>query len=211
MTETEALAQAADKYRHEGYEVVTNPPPGELPEPLRRGYPSLVARRNGESVVLEVWSRNQVNDLPPDPLPAGWRFDVVLLPGADSAEIPGPGPAATPEFAERLLTELDELLPRGASVARLLLAWSTIESAMRVAAKREKLDADRMPPRQLLSELVGLGSLSHEQSDRLRSLLDARNRLAHGLPIAGVSNEDVAFLADLARSLLAIEPANAGA
>ncbi len=211
MTETDALAQTADKYRREGYEVVERPPAADLPEALRRGYPALVARKNGKAVLVEVWSRDRVNDLPPDPLPVGWDFDVVLLPGPPSGDVPGPGPEATPEFAARLLAELEDYIPRAAHQGRFLLAWSAAESAMRVAARREGIDADRLPPRQLISQLTSAGLLSPAQSDALRELMAVRNRLVHGAPIEPVGDDAVADLVRTAKELLAAAPTRAGA
>ena len=62
----------------------------------------------------------------------------------------------------------------------------------------------------LIRELVTAGVLSHDQYERLRQLSAVRNRIAHGLPVeAAVQPEDAAYLADLARSLLAAQAAPA--
>ena len=63
MTEHQAIAQATEKYRDEGYTVTPNPDPGSLPAELRNRRPALLATKNGTSVVVEVWSRDRLNDL----------------------------------------------------------------------------------------------------------------------------------------------------
>jgi hypothetical protein len=210
MTEVEALEQAADRYRADGYTVVLNPPPEQLPESLRRGARGFVARQNGKSVLVEVWTRGRVNDLPPAFLPPGWSFDTILLPPPDYPDSPGPGNEATPEFTGQLLDELDNLLPKKATQARFLVAWSAAESAMRVAARRNGIEADRLPPKAVARELVTAGVLSHDQHQQFDRLMEVRNRLAHGVPGDGPRAEQVDFLAGVARDLLGQSPIAAG-
>lgn len=206
MTETEALEQAAERYRSEGYAVTLKPPSEELPAELRRHTAGFVARQNGKSVLVEVWTRGRINDLPPAMLPLGWSFDVILLPPPEYPDSPGPGNEATPEFTGQLLDELDNLLPKKASQARFLVAWSAAESAMRVAARRNGIESDRLPPKSVARELVTAGVLSHDQYEHFGRLLDVRNRLAHGVPGDGPRTEQVDFLAGIARGLLNQSP-----
>lgn len=203
MTEQEAISQAAAKYRAEGYAVTLNPDPAAFPPELRTRHPAMLATRNGTSVVVEVWSRDKLNELPPTFLPPGWQFDVVSLPSATPPDAPGPGPAATPEFTRQLLTELEDFLPKAAPQARFLLAWSAVESAMRVAAGRVGLDPTGIAPRQLMSELVSAGVLSQDQYARLLQRFAIRNRIAHGLPAENLDPEDVAEMTAVARELIA--------
>lgn len=206
MTEAEALEQAAERYRTEGFAVTLNPSPDDLPEPLRRHTPSFVAKRNGKSVLVEVWRRGRINDLPPTMLPVGWGFDVVVLPPKEHPDAPGPGAEPTPEFTGRLLDELDGLLPKRATQARFLVAWSAAESAMRVAALRNGFTAELMTPKNLASELVSAGVISHGQLDQFTRLLAVRDRLAHGVPGDGPHAEQVEFLADFARTVIGQAP-----
>jgi hypothetical protein len=210
MTEHEAIARAAEKYRDEGYTVTVNPDPAGLPAELRNRRPALLATKNGTSVVVEIWSRDRINDLPPAFLPPGWQFDVVALPRPGPIDAPGPGPDATPEFANRLLAELDEFVPKGAHRARFLLAWSAVEAAMRVSAQRAGIEPQGLPPRQLMSELVSAGVLSREQFARLQEQFAARNRLGHGVPVEAADPRQVDEMIGLARDLLAEKMAPTG-
>lgn len=210
MTEEEAITQAVDKYRNEGYSVTLRPDSTTLPAELRDRRPALVANKNGTSVLVEVWTRGRLNDLPPTLLPAGWRFDVVMLPAPDYQDAPGPGVEATPEFAERLLTELDELVPKGAIRARFLLAWSAAEAAMRVAARREGIADAVLSPRLLARDLVTAGVISQQQLAQLEPVQAVRNRLAHGLPTNDLETGHIEFLTGFARSLLRSPIAAAG-
>jgi hypothetical protein len=201
MTEAEALEQAAETYRAEGYAVTLSPIPEQLPAELRRSFPGFIARQNGKSVLVEVWTRGRIHDLPPALMPPGWSFDAILLPPPDYPDTPGPGTEATAEFTRQLLDELDNLLPRQASRARFLVAWSAAESAMRVAARQNGVPAERLTPKLVAQELVSAGVLSHDQFHQFERLLEVRNRLAHGIPGDGPRAEQVDFLSGIARAL----------
>jgi hypothetical protein len=167
----------------------------------------MLAVRNGESVVVEVWSRGRINDLPPTFLPAGWTFDVVVLPqfNGDGAYAPS-APKPTREYVEKLLDELETCLPLAAIRARSLLAWSAVESAMRVAAEEVGIDLDGMGTRQLIGELASAGLISPGRYSSLQRQFEIRNRLMHGMPAGDSSAIDVAGMASLARELIAEKP-----
>lgn len=202
MTEAEAIQRTAERYRTEGYSIALAPDSSMLPPALADRRPALIATKNGSSVLVEIWSRDRINELPPTFLPSGWEFDIVSLPSSVPADAPGPVPAATPEFTRRLLEEVEEYIPRAAPRARLLVAWSALESAMRVAAQRVGRDASGVPPRQLIGELTSDGVLSQEQSSYLRSQIAVRNRVSHGVPENDFDHQHVDRIIALARELL---------
>jgi hypothetical protein len=202
MTEVEALTQAADRYRGEGYEVLSAPDKSILPVELRRPHPFLVARRGSETIFVEVWTQTKLHDLPPTPMPQGWRYDAVILPDPDIDNLPGAGAEASPEFTQRLLNELDELVPKGAIRARFLLAWSAAESALRIAAQREGVTDAALSPRLVARDLALAGVISQQQLAQLEPAQAVRNRLVHGLPTNDLEPGQIDFLAGLARSLM---------
>ena len=53
-SEREALRQYADWYSRQGYQVSVEPSPRELPEFLRTLAPDVIARRDGENIVVEI-------------------------------------------------------------------------------------------------------------------------------------------------------------
>ena len=105
-----------------------------------------------------------------------------------------------------MLTELEDFVPKGAPKARFLLAWSAVESAMRVAAQRIGLALEGITPRQLMSELVSAGLLSSIQYERLLQQFGARNRLVHGVPTGDLDSRQIDEMACLARELIVEKP-----
>jgi hypothetical protein len=53
-SEREAIKQYADWYSQQGYQVSVEPSPRELPEFLRTLAPDMIARRDGENIVVEI-------------------------------------------------------------------------------------------------------------------------------------------------------------
>lgn len=203
MTEAEVLREAAERYRSKGFEVTLSPPDDLLPAELRnRGYPAVLARRNGKSVLVEVWQRGRVHDLAPSLLPVGWEFDAVVTPDAERSDLPDPGLAVTSGYANQLLGELENLLPRAAGQARFLLAWTAVESAARVAASRNDIPTEGLTARVLFRELADEGIISGEQWPLLDRAMTARNRITHGVPADDFDPTIADKLAGIARELL---------
>ena len=205
MTPSEALGQVADRYAGQGYAVDLVPDDQAVPAELRGRGPKLVARRDGRSVFVETWLRGVVQQ-PPGPLPAGWDYEAILLPADEPADAPGPGPATTPEFAAGLLTELEDFVPAAARNSRLLLARAAVEAAMRVAARRQGVEDDRLPPRELAAELVWAGVIGDDQADAALGWLAASDRLTHGTPAEAAGEATIREMIGLARGLLAPAP-----
>ena len=50
----------ADRYRRKGYEVIEEPAPNQLPDFMAGYRPDMILRKGGESIVLEVKSRESL-------------------------------------------------------------------------------------------------------------------------------------------------------
>lgn len=209
MTTAEMVAQAAEKYQRDGYEVDPPADPASVPAEFRdRPFQAaFVARKGGRKVWVEIWARDRILDVGWFP-PSGWDMDTILMPAPDSEEVfTGPEPSA--ESARRLLAELERELPLNAKTARLLLAWSAVEAAARTRARLLGINPRGLTPLGLLRDLVSDGDLTDQILTRLRELRQLRNEVAHGSPVDPVADADIDFLAATARELLTAEPARA--
>src|SRR5271170_7607665 len=110
-SEREAIRQYADWYSRQGYEVSIEPRARELPEFLRTLSPDLIARRDGENVVVEIKTSSSASFERVQALTralehrAGWTLQVVYVDLADPEWEP---PAELPQAAE-LAARLDAL------------------------------------------------------------------------------------------------------
>jgi Holliday junction resolvase-like predicted endonuclease len=175
--------EVAREYRSKGYEVIVEPEAAELPEPLARFRPDVVARKADEVVVVEVKSRGSLSDPELQQLAKvvraqpGWRFELVIL----KLE---PGPPGTrawnAEDAADALRQVEAILRSGHRDAALLLAWSAAEATLRLLADKERLVLDRDDALYLLKLLATRAVITRDQHDLLWEVLQLRNAVAHG-------------------------------
>lgn len=212
--EREAIRQYADWYAQQGYQVSVEPAPRDLPEFLRTLAPDLIARRDGENIVVEIKTSSPASFDKVQHLAralehrAGWKLQVVYVDLPDPEWRP---PARLPEASD-LLARLNSLdrVDKDDDQARLqfLLLWSIIE-----AAARHRLSRLEIPPTRrisssaLLKMLLTEGVIEEEQYAVLRRGLAVRNAIAHGFlnqPIDAALFEE---LRETAQGLLGSRPA----
>jgi hypothetical protein len=108
-SEREAIRQYADWYTQQGYEVSVEPSPRELPKFLRTLGPDMIARRDGENIVVEIKTSSPASFEAVQRLAralehrAGWELQVVYV------DLPDPEWQPPPRLPERkdLLARLD--------------------------------------------------------------------------------------------------------
>lgn len=207
--EREAIRQYADWYAQQGYQVSVEPAPRDLPEFLRTLAPDLIARRDGETIVIEIKTSSPASFERVQHLAralqhrAGWKLQVVYIDLPDPEWQP---PSRLPESAE-LLTRLDSLDGgnKDGDQSRLqsLLLWSIIE-----AAARHRLSPLGTPPTRrisssaLLKMLLTEGIVEEDQYAVLRRGLAVRNAIAHGFLNQPVDTALFEELREAARGLL---------
>lgn len=88
-SEREAIRQYANWYSQQEYQVSVEPSPRELPEFLRTLAPDMIARRNGENIVVEIKTSSPASFEQVQQLAralenrAGWKLQVVYADLAD--------------------------------------------------------------------------------------------------------------------------------
>jgi hypothetical protein len=208
--ERETVKQCADWYRQQGYEVALKPPARELPEFLRALAPDLVARRDGENIVVEIKTSSPASFERVQHLAralehrAGWTLQVVY------ADLPDPEWEPPSELAGALglLARLEGLeLPDGdgdEALKQYLLLWSIIQSAARhrLSAWKVVPPTGRISSSALIQLLLTEGVIEESDYELLRRGLAARNAIAHGFLNQPVGAELFAELRKRARRLL---------
>jgi hypothetical protein len=184
--EAQVVARVADDYRRRGYDVQVEPAGSALPEFLRGFHPDLIARKPGESVVVEVKIgtrrsaaeqlreiAQRVNQQP------GWRFSLVFVDPDRPYHITE---AEAPPLAvvEQRLRNAEDLMRSRQEEAAFLLLWSALEGTLRLLGERAQLPLASLPPSTLIRELYSAGEISREQFETLLGLLPVRNQLVHG-------------------------------
>ena len=212
MNFEQRLAQVADRYHAQGYEVVVRPGPDELPEFAKDFKVEILARRGDGCVLASAKeTREEFEDDRELPRYAevldgqpGWRFDVFVL-GPDRQPIPERGEAKEPseEDIRRALGDVEGMLQAGFVQQALIAAWAVLETAM-----RRRLHADGRKTgrgsslRSMMNELYSDGVLSTHEFRELERLFQAWNAIVHGFKAPVVETGSVKFLVDAAKTLL---------
>lgn len=202
-SERQRLTDIAREYEAQGYEIKLQPPSSELPEFLSSFQPDLIAIGKGETVVVEVKSRSELqrddsttdlervlSDRP------GWRFELII----EGSGTERPETVGTSQI-RAALGEADELQQTNHLTAALLLLWSGSEGALRQLAMRENVELESLAPGYVLKRLYTLGLVGREQYQILNETMRLRNRAAHGFE-ASITPRDLAQISATLRELL---------
>ena len=205
VAEAHRVRELAREYRDRGYEVTVEPGPEQLPKPLARFRPDLVARKADDRVVVEVKAREELPDQQLQDLvnavreQPGWRFELVLLK-------PEPGPPGTRAWnvddINEGLRQAESILSSGFPEAALLLAWSAAEATLRLLADKERLPLERHDAVYLIRLLVTRAVITREEYSRLWEILELRNAVAHGLKPPRLDGAKVSAFCELVANLL---------
>ncbi|MET8524715.1 hypothetical protein [Micromonospora sp. NPDC005172] len=162
-----------------------------------------VARRGDETLIGELASRDTAErdsleqlarlaeSIPNARLQVYWLGDAI-------EDLP------PPVNVERIIAEAQRVLPISAS-ASLLMAWAGFEAAVSHLSSRLKLQELQTgaSPWHAVTNLYSLGHVDETDFKRLSELWRVRNDIAHrGSPVSP-SDEDILFVLDVARRMLA--------
>ena len=187
------VRKVADEYRDQGYEVSVDAPLDFLP-----GFRAdVIARKGGETKVIEVKSRSSLGQNPKvvelaqtiDGKP-GWSFELVVVAEPEKVESLQSAQPFTREVITQRIKEAENALASGFSEAAFLLAWSACEASVRdLVATEDKVDLQVTTPEYILKQAVFQGLLPHDDYEELKSLQKYRNAIVHGFTVEQFTDE----------------------
>jgi uncharacterized protein YutE (UPF0331/DUF86 family) len=177
----------AEEYRRQGYEVIKEPSPAQLPDFLSGYYPDILVRRGDEAIVVAVKSRSslakdaQMRDLAQLlQTKPHWNFELVVVGEGERMSAPeGARPFERDDILQRI-EAAEKLLESGFSEAALLLAWSTSEATVRLLIEEEGIVLDHLNPPYILKQAVMHGVIARDEYNFLTNVIKYRNALVHG-------------------------------
>lgn len=201
------LRQKADEYRNQGYEVSLDATLDFLP-----GYsPDLIARKDGETKVIEVKSRSSLAANPKirelaeiiDSKP-GWSLELLLVAQPEKLEAPeGERPLEHGNILQRI-EEAENLLAAGHSDAAFLLAWTACEAALRMLIREHGVPGNGITTtKHVFNQATFLGILSRGEYRHLTHVQKYRNAIVHGYSHGDVSEELITNLVENVRQMTA--------
>lgn len=206
-----SVSKIAEKYRQEGYTVLVNPEPKDIPFDLGTYRPNLIAQKNEtEGYIIEFNGSARQTSI--DRLKeiaeivsenTGWRFlliteeDALLKDNAKEVNL------LSWEQIFRRRSQSDRLISLGENEGAFLSLWVIIEAILRRRAEEVTIPIERFPTVSLIKHMYSQGELSIEEYDRSILLLSVRNRFIHGFQAPEV-NESVSELLALVNELISL-------
>jgi len=182
------IRDIAREYRKQGYEVLIEPTPNQLPEFLVPFSIDMLARNHEENVVIEVRSRGSLTSAPELDAIAqvlqdrpSWRFELVVRNPRDrEASYFQDATSIDRSHIASRLREAHDLSDQEHGEAALLLAWSAVEALLRHIAAVESVPMTLHNPSQVTKSLFTYGMLDKEQYQTLQDGLETRDMVIHG-------------------------------
>jgi hypothetical protein len=184
----EKVKSLAQKYKNEGFRVLTEPKTDELPFDLGNYQPDMIAIKDGSGLVIEI--KTSLSRLSVDSLQAlseevsqhsGWRFLLLTLEDIEGKFLPGISEElpSWQELTDRFI-QVHKLIGNDEIEPAFIFMWSIFEGALRKRAVDVSIPIERFPAIGLLRHLYSLGELSISQFDLAQACFEVWNRLAHG-------------------------------
>lgn len=211
MDTKQRLEQVAERYREQGYKVVQNPTPDDLPLFAKDFKLEILATRPDGNVLVSA--KASATEFERDKnLPRyaeviagqqGWRYDIFVLGPQPPVPISGEMVDASDDEIERTLASADHLLIAGFSPQALLVSWVALESAMRqrLQSLGEKTEWGASP-RSMINELFSSGVFTPSEFREIEGFFNMRNIIVHGYSVQKVNPLSVRSLISIARRLL---------
>lgn len=200
------LARLASEYEERGYEVRIKPAVDDALAGILGTYrPDLIAWGRGETVAVEVTTRDQLRRMPwlselADRIGAapGWRFEIALFDERAAYEQAEPLSALD---VRAQIDQADELLRAGHAVPALLVAWSALEAALRTVLQHSGAEPKGISASLLVEQATHEGLVADDDRSLVRRVATVRNAVAHGFR-SPATGDEVRQITALARRVL---------
>ena len=195
-----ALDRVLPMLRTEGYEVIPDPDPDDLPPFLREWRPDAIAIGKRPSLVVEVFRKggsgeprkvHELHSLLADH--DDWELRLFYVSSLEPTLHPV-AEAVTVE-AIRAARNVSGIEPRAA----MLFAWSIMEAVAR--DKIETAGTRALNPSALVNLLAGEGCIDQNQANRMLELAEVRLQMAHGQIDSVATAEDVLWILSMAEQV----------
>lgn len=206
-----SVSKIAEKYRQEGYTVLVDPEPEQIPFDLGTYRPNLIVKKNeAEGYIIEF--KRSARQTSIDRLKeiaeivsknTGWRFlliteeDALLKDNSNEVNL-----LSWQQIFTRK-SQSERLISLGENEGAFLLLWVIIEALLRRRAEEVSIPIEKFPTVSLIKHMYSQGELSIQEYDRAMLLLSVRNRYIHGFEAPEV-NESVSELLALVNELISL-------
>jgi uncharacterized protein YutE (UPF0331/DUF86 family) len=201
--ERTALEQIISNLEERGFQVFVDPSREILPPFLQGFAPDAIAMSKEKNLLIEIVSERASSKSKIERLKElvrgqqGWELKVYLISPRSSGR---PLEVQSRAEIEKGIQTVEELITTGHIGPSLLIAWATFEALCRALVPIEF--SRPQSPGRLLETMASLGYLSPSDSDEVRTLIDKRNHLVHGMLETEVTPGEVARFVAIMKALL---------
>lgn len=183
------VRRIAEQYSADGYLVITEPGPNDLPEALKDFQVDLVARRGTETVIVEV-KKSSVDKRDPRLVALAQKISEIPNIRLDLVST-----AATPKSDNKSLsssaltarvTEANRLRQLRSKEASIMLLWSATEGTLRLLAEMAHISATTHNPSVLIKNMYSQGVIDRRQYEVLSRAVRYRNAAAHAYELGEI-------------------------
>lgn len=198
-TEAEMMRIVADDLESQGYKVIVQPGPGQLPEELKQFRPDGIAIGKKPHLVIEVTSGHESRDAEKirEAIKNNqdWKLHLVLHRSVSSV------PLAL-ETVDSIGAVLETAEKVGAVDYRagVLLCWAALEAISRLINPK-KFGRPQTPGR-IVEELASAGFITPTEAVSLRKLAKSRNEFIHGQVSVEVERYEFEKFVDILQILI---------
>ena len=201
------------RYSDEGFKVIEEPSPEQLPDFLAGCRPDLLLQKPGRSVAVKVTTRASLDQEPGIYQMArlvrekpGWDFEIAVVNSREQFEASEDALPLTKEDTWEVIAESERLLLAGFPEAALMRAWGAAEAIVRLLVEEAGWLTDRPTSRSILTDGVHYGEISHDDYVFLHHALRQCNAIAHGMTPPSFDDGLVDALIGTTKRLLEMPP-----
>ena len=179
----------ANRYRSQGFTVISQPSKEVIPFDLGNYIPDLIATKPpDERLIIEVKGsarslsvdrfREVADIVSQNP---GWRF--LLVTGDDSTSMDQMSNLLTWSQIQSRIHQSLNLIEAGESEPAFTYLWGTLEAALRRRAIQLFIPIERFPSQSIINHLYSQGEISREQFHVAKEMYAIRNQVVHGFDV----------------------------
>lgn len=198
----------AKELEDQGYSVIFEPDPSQIPFSIMNYRPDLIATGAAGNLIVEVRTRSDSRSIERYKQIAeevskhnGWRFMLSTIEESYQNESPEIKQELPDDAIIRALVKVDSLLASDSYEMAVPTLWSIYISGMRSSGRRKGLPMDATNDRSVINYMYSLGQISASEYEESKAFLSMRNKLIHTFD-ADLSKAQVQRLVDFTKQKL---------
>jgi Holliday junction resolvase len=206
--EHERAKLLAKELEDQGYSVIFEPDPSQIPFSIMNYRPDLIATGEAGNLIVEVRTRSDSRSIERYKQIAeevskhsGWRFMLSTIDESYQNESPEIKQELADDAIIRALGKVDSLLSSDSYEMAIPTLWSIFISGMRSFGRRKCLPVDATSDRSVINYMYSLGQISASEYQESKTFLSIRNKMVHTFD-ANLSKSQVQALVEFTKQKL---------